>query len=247
MAHDSDDLEELLRQNLKLRRQLGAQVAKAKDSSASPFFPNPSKPIRRLALWSATSIQKVATPFRMNEASTPDPFHRRGAGKPSDPSVGDFQAAPDNNEVEAFRRKLTLGRLIAAAEYSGANHFGEGPVCSESISDTLSDDEDLGELRRQLKLRCESMAERTKADDSSDKHSYRLGYSLGWALYSTCLAMAAVSAVLMLRLKGEWHFDDGALIAAGLSAFLFCGLGRDFLYALSRWGCVYYKSRDFDL
>ena len=35
MTSDSDDLEEQLRQNLKLRRELAAQVAKAKGSSAN--------------------------------------------------------------------------------------------------------------------------------------------------------------------------------------------------------------------
>jgi hypothetical protein len=34
MTSNSDDLEEQLRQNLKLRRELGAEVAKARDSSA---------------------------------------------------------------------------------------------------------------------------------------------------------------------------------------------------------------------
>jgi hypothetical protein len=35
MTSESDDLEQQLRQNLELRRELGAEVAKAKDSSAS--------------------------------------------------------------------------------------------------------------------------------------------------------------------------------------------------------------------
>ena len=35
MTSDSDDLEEQLRQNLKLRRELAAEVAKAKGSSAN--------------------------------------------------------------------------------------------------------------------------------------------------------------------------------------------------------------------
>jgi hypothetical protein len=231
MNYDSDDLEELLRQNLNLRLKLGAQVAKAKDGSAKLCSPKPLKPIRRPAIWSARSVQQVAAPFQSNEASTPDPFHRRDGGKPSGPSVGDFQLNSDN-EPEGFRRKLRLGSLIAPAEYRGARtKRGGRSECTENTAATLSDDEGLSELRRQLRLRRGRGAERTKAT--------RVGYNLGCALYWTFLAMAAVSAMLMLRLRGDWYLDDEALIAAGLSAFLFYGLGRDFLYALSRWGATW--------
>jgi hypothetical protein len=37
----------------------------------------------------------------------------------------------------------------------------------------------------------------------------------------------------MLRLMSEWGYHDEILIAATISALLFYGLGRDFLYALS--------------
>jgi hypothetical protein len=37
----------------------------------------------------------------------------------------------------------------------------------------------------------------------------------------------------MLRLTGEWRFDDGILIAASISALVFYGLGRDFRHVLS--------------
>jgi hypothetical protein len=36
MASKSDELEKVLQQNLKLRRELGAEVAKARDRSATP-------------------------------------------------------------------------------------------------------------------------------------------------------------------------------------------------------------------
>jgi hypothetical protein len=52
MASKSDELEKVLQQNLKLRRELGAEVAKARDRSATPRIgrPNsqPPKPAREL-------------------------------------------------------------------------------------------------------------------------------------------------------------------------------------------------------
>jgi hypothetical protein len=38
MTSDSDDLEQELRQNLKLRRELGGEVTKARDSSAGGAY-----------------------------------------------------------------------------------------------------------------------------------------------------------------------------------------------------------------
>ena len=47
MISNRDDLEEVLLQNLKLRRELGAQVAKARDSSAKPMADVPVPPQNR--------------------------------------------------------------------------------------------------------------------------------------------------------------------------------------------------------
>jgi hypothetical protein len=44
MTSNSDDLEEALQQNLKLRRRLGAEVAKASDSSAKHRAEAPATP-----------------------------------------------------------------------------------------------------------------------------------------------------------------------------------------------------------
>jgi hypothetical protein len=47
MTSNSDDLEEALQQNLKLRRELGAEVAKAGDSSARQNADAPATPHNR--------------------------------------------------------------------------------------------------------------------------------------------------------------------------------------------------------
>ena len=240
MTLDSNDLEVLLRQHLNLRRQLGAQVAKAKDTSAGLHSPKTSKPARRVAKRSATSAQDAAPPFETNGGSPPErtsPFRRQGDGRSLGSTVGAAKTASDNNELEGFRRELTFRLLVAAevpkAEDDRGNQSGEKPLGSEEAAATASNNEDLGELRRQLRLRRELEAEITKAKDGNAKRGDRIAYSSVWVLYWTCLAIAGVSAFLMLRLTGEWRFDDETLIAASISAFVFYGLGRDFLYALA--------------
>ncbi len=236
MSLNGDDLEKLLRQNLNLRRQLGAQVAKAKDKSAGLYAPGTLKPARGVPRRSAASARDVVPPFETKGAALPEPaslFHRQGGGRPS--PVGIAKSASDNDELEGLRRELTLRRLVAAevpkAENTVGNRSGKRSLGAEETAETASSNEDLGELRRQLKLRRER-AEITKAKDSRAKQGYRIAYK-SWVLYGASFAMAGVSAFLMLRLTGDWRFDDGTLIAASISAFVFYGVGRDLLYALS--------------
>ena len=242
MTSNSDDLHTLLRQNLRLRRQLGAQVAKAKATSVGPYLPKILNPARRAAKRSATSFQDVVPSFEASGASPHEPtspFYRQGSERPLGSPVGAAETGSDDNELEGLRRELTLRRLVAAevpeAGDSGRNQSSERPLRSGAAAKTASDAEDLGlgELRRQLKLRRELGAERIKAKDSSAKRSDRIAFSSGWVLYGICLAIAGVSAFLILTLTAEWRFHDETLIAATISALVFYGLGRDFLYALS--------------
>ena len=194
MTYASDDLEELLRQNLKLRRQLGAQVVKAKDSMGL-YSPQTSKPARLLAKLSRTSVQDVVPPS--NEPS------------------GGLAPEPTSEISPAFGREFPT-------QDGGRSQSGEGALSS-----------DLDELRGQLRLRRELGARIAKSMEVSPKKSNKIAFRSGQALYWTSLAMAGTSAFLLLRLTGEWHFDYRTLVAASLSAFIFYGLGRDFLYTLS--------------
>jgi hypothetical protein len=191
MTLDSDDLEELLRQNVNLRRQLGAQVAKAKDSDAVLYSPKTSKPAPWVAKRSATSVQDVVPPFETDGDSPPEPwspFHRQRGGRPIGSTVGAAKTASDNNELEGFRRELTFRRLFAAkvpkAKDSRGNQSNERPPGSGEAAEAASDNEDLGELRRQLRLRRDLRAEISNAKDSSAKQGDRIAYSSGWVPYA---------------------------------------------------------------
>ena len=241
MTSDSDDLDTVLRQNLRLRRQLGAQVAKARKGSVGRHLPKISNLVRREAKRSAISLQDVVLPFETCGTSPHEPAspsHRQSSGRLSS-TVGAVETASDNTELEGLRRELTLRRLVAAevpkAGDSGGNQSDERFLSSAEAAETASDTEDLGELRRQLKLRREVGTERTKATDRTSilaKRSDKIAFSSGWILYGTCLAIAVVSAILMLRLM-EGQFHDGTLIVASVTTLVFYGIGRDFLYALS--------------
>jgi len=225
MTSNSDDLHTVLQQNLRLRRQLGAQIAKAKDSSAGPYSIKISKLARWAAKRSATLIHDVVPPFETSGASSHlSPFHRLDREGPLGSPGGAAGTASDNNELEGLRRELMLRRL-ATAEVPKAGDSGG----TQAASDT----EDLYELRRQLKLRRELGPESTEAKNSGAKWSDVIAFGSGWILYGTCLAIAGVSAFFMLRLTPEWNFYDGTPIAATISALVFYGLGRDFLYVLS--------------
>ena len=201
MTYESDDLEELLRQNLKLRRQLGAQVVKAKDSMGL-YSPQTSKPARLLAKLSRTSVQDVVPPS--NEPS------------------GGLAPEPTSEISPALGREFPSSIEMPKAQDGDRSQSGEGALSS-----------DLDELRGQLRLRRELGARIAKSMEVSPKKSNKIAFRSGQALYWTSLAMAGTSAFLLLRLTGEWHFDYRTLVAASLSAFIFYGLGRDFLYTLS--------------
>ena len=230
MTSNSDELHTVLRQNLRLRRQLGAQVAKAKDSSVGPYSPRISKLARWTAKRTATAFQ-VVPPLETSGASWHEPispFHRLNSERPFGSPVGAAKTASDENELEGLRRELALRRLVAAEVPAES-----GEVRSGAAAVAASDTEDLGELRRQLKSRRELGAESTEAKESSANWSDKIASGSGWILYGICLAIAVVAAFLMLTLEAEWRFHDETLIAATISALVFYGLGRDFLYALS--------------
>jgi hypothetical protein len=230
MTSNNDDLHTVLRQNLRLRRQLGAQVAKAKDSSEGPYSPSISKLARWAAKRSTISIHDDVPPFETSGASSHapiPPFRRLDSEGPRGSPAGAAKTDWEDNELKGLRRELALRRVAAEVPKESSE------VRSGAAAVAASDTGDLGELRRQLKLRRELGAESTKAKESSGRWSDRIVFSSGWILYGICLAIAGVSALLMLRLMSEWGFHDEILIAATISALLFYGLGRDFLYAFS--------------
>lgn len=198
MTHASDDLEELLRQNLDLRRQLGAQVVKAKDR----YSPQTSKPVGRLAKLFSIWAPDVAPPS--NEPS------------------GGLAPYP---ALKSHRH--WIGSSLVPVEMPKAQD-GDRNQCRESALSS-----DLDELREQLRLRRELGARIAKSTEVSLKESNRIALRSGQVLYWTCLGIAGISVFLMLRLTGQWHFDYRTLVAASLLAFVFYGLGRDFLYTLS--------------
>jgi|SRR5215471_17140537 len=65
MTSNSDDLEEALQQNLKLRRRLGAEVAKASDSSAKHRAEAPATPHDRPPKLTTTEARQGTGPRAM--------------------------------------------------------------------------------------------------------------------------------------------------------------------------------------
>jgi hypothetical protein len=98
-----------------------------------------------------------------------------------------------------------------------------------------SDKDDLEhELRHNLKLRRKLGVQAGKAEAAiSGKQGGGVVYRLGLVLYWTCLVLAVALGLFV------WRFfsmdSEGALplIAGGLIALLFYGLGRAFRYVLS--------------
>ena len=103
-------------------------------------------------------------------------------------------------------------------------------MCPTSDSDDLE-----RQLRQNLELRRELVAEVAKAD-SSTKQGGGMSYRLGWVLYWICLGLAVFWVVVwVLR-----FFTDFAplplvlhLLVFWLPALLLYGLGRAFRYVLS--------------
>ena len=65
MTSSSDDLEKALQQNLKLRRELGAEVAKASDSSAKQMSKAPATPHNRPPKFTTTEARQGTGPRAM--------------------------------------------------------------------------------------------------------------------------------------------------------------------------------------
>jgi hypothetical protein len=65
MTSNSDDLEEALQQNMKLRRELGAEVAKARDSSAKQMPGSPATPHDRPPKLTTTEARQGTGPRAM--------------------------------------------------------------------------------------------------------------------------------------------------------------------------------------
>jgi hypothetical protein len=65
MTSNSDDLEEALQQNMKLRRELGAEVAKARDSSAKQMPGLPATPHDRPPKLTTTEARQGTGPRAM--------------------------------------------------------------------------------------------------------------------------------------------------------------------------------------
>jgi len=65
MTSNSDDLEEALQQNMRLRRELGAEVAKARDSSAKQMPGSPATPHDRPPKLTTTEARQGTGPRAM--------------------------------------------------------------------------------------------------------------------------------------------------------------------------------------
>jgi hypothetical protein len=132
MTSDSDDLEEALRQNLKLRGELAAEVAKAKDSGASQRV---SRGIHRLAVflaaisllvgggWSLIVARECASQLHFEVRSSKEP----SSEEPSSQKPLDFSKymylpvpLPELAEMVCFARGSTtaVGEAVRAFSYA---------------------------------------------------------------------------------------------------------------------------------
>jgi hypothetical protein len=100
----------------------------------------------------------------------------------------------------------------------------------------MPDKDELDEaLQENLKLRHELGEKIAKA-----KHIGGWAYRLGWVLYWTCLALAALSALIAVAalLTELWvisqsEFSRDHILGGALSAMILYGVGRAFRYVLS--------------
>ena len=222
MTSNSDDLEEQLRQNLALRRRLGAELAKAEDGDQQ----NVQKPSR----WAW--VAKVQDGGNDQSDERPRP-------------VASAEPAPDEDELDRLRETLKSRRLTAgpwAETQDSAAHHG-APTQSGAIEPpdaAFEDGDDLGALRQTLKQRTQRGAEIIEAEETASDSARGLAYWFGQGLYWGCLTlglvwMAGYSFVVINSPTGSSQLLTPAVVAAlVIPALLLSGIGRDLRYVLCR-------------
>jgi len=221
MTSNSDDLEEQLRQNLKLRQRLGAALAKAEDGDVPHSVERPRR--------------------STGGAKSQDGGNGRSDERPRSAAGG--EPAPDTDDLDRLRETLRSRRLtaepLAETQDSTANH-GAPPLSDviEAPDAAFEDSDDLRALRQVLKQRTQRGAEIIEAEETASDSARGLAYWFGQGLYWGCLTlgllwMAGYSFVVINSLTGSSELLTPAVVAAIVGPALLLGsIGRDLRYVL---------------
>jgi len=220
MTSDSDDLEEQLRQNLALRRRLGAELAKAEDSDEPQSLERP----------------------RRSASGVGDSGHQRDERARRYAEVAD--PAPAKDDLEALRDQLKSrdrARMSAAAAQESNPQQGGAtlPGALKAPDAALEDRVDLGVLRRTLKQRSERGDQVADAEETPSKSPPGIEYWIGQGFYWSCLTLGLIwmggysVAVINGPTASEQLLTPGVLAAIIVPALLLFGIGRDFRYLLA--------------
>ena len=202
MTSNSDDLEEQLRQNLALRRRLGAELAKAEDGDDQRSVEKPSR-------WVGMARFQDGGNDQSDERPRP---------------VASAEPAPDEDELDRLRETLKSRRLTAgpwAETQDSAAHHG-APTQSGAIEPpdaAFEDGDDLGALRQTLKQRTQRGADAIEGEETASDSARGLAYWFGQGLYWGCLTlgllwMAGYSFVVINSLTGSSELLTPAVVAA---------------------------------
>jgi len=219
MTSDSDDLEEQLRQNLALRRRLGAELAKAEDSDE----PQMERPVRSALGVGDRGHQRDERARRYAEVTEP---------------------APVKDDLEALRDQLKsrdLARESAAAAQQSTPHQGGVtlPGALKAPDAALDSGDDFAELRRTLKQRGERGDQVADTEETHSKSppgtAYWIGQGFYWSCFTLGLIWMAGYSVFLINSPtvSEQLLTPAAVAAIIVPALLLAGIGRDLRYLLA--------------